>query len=96
MYKIDWDKPLKSSKSGLAIDIGDIRLILIESSNYWPLDMGIRAYDSNREISMVRPPVNVMRISKPCDLEEAKIRTEEYLNQFLTSIINSSIINSTI
>lgn len=89
MYKINWDNPFKISKSGLIIDVGDIRLLLKEHSDCWQLNMGIRTYTNDKEHSMVRPPVNVARFSKPCDIEEAKNLTEEYLNDFLSSILNA-------
>ena len=40
---------------------------------------------------MVRPPVNLTRFYKPCDLETAKCLTEEYFDNFLSSIINATV-----
>lgn len=88
MYKINWDKPYKTSKSGLIIDIGDIRLLLKEQSNCWQLDIGIRVYNNDHTNSMVRPPVNVTKFYKPCNCDDAKLLAEEYLNNFLLSILN--------
>ena len=91
MYKINWDKPYQSSKSGLIIDIGDIRLILKEHSDCWQLDIGIRVYTKDHTKSMVRPPTNLTRFPKPCDFETAKCLTEEYFDNFLSSIINATV-----
>lgn len=90
MYKINWDNPVKTSKTGIIVDVGDIRLLLKEHSDYWQLDMGIRVYTKDKSSSMIRPPVNVTRFTKPCDFDEAKILAEEYLNNFLSSILNTT------
>lgn len=91
MYKINWDKPYQSTKSSLIIDIGDVRLLLKEKTDFWQLDIGIRVYTKDHTNSMVRPPVNLTRFPKPCDFETAKCLTEEYFDNFLSSIINSTI-----
>ena len=88
MYKINWDNPVKISKTGIIVDIGDIRLLLKEHSNHWQLDMGIRVYSKDKNSSMIRPPVNVTRFTKPCDFETAKCLTQDFLNCFLNSILN--------
>jgi len=91
MYKINWENPFKTTKTGIIIDIGDIRLILKEHSDHWQLDMGIRVYTSDKSSSIVRPPINATRFPKPCDFETAKCLTEEYFDNFLSSIINATI-----
>ena len=91
MYKINWDKPYQSSKSGLIIDVGDIRLLLKEQRDCWKLDMGIRVYNNDHTNSMVRPPVNVARFPKPCDYETAICLTEDYFDNFLSNIINATV-----
>lgn len=88
MYKINWDNPVKTSKSGIIVDIGDIRLLLKEHSDYWQLDIGIRVYTKDKSSSMIRPPVNVARFSKPCNFESVKYLTQDFLNSFLKSILN--------
>ena len=87
MYTINWEKPVKETKNAVIIDIGDIRLLLKHQSNCWELNMGIRVYTNDRSSSMVRPPVNVARFPKSCDIDEAKSLTEKYINEFLSSTL---------
>ena len=51
--------------------------------------MGIRVYTKDRSQSMVRPPVTVMQIPMPCETDEAKKLTEEYFNQFISSVLDT-------
>jgi len=90
MYSVPWEQCSKSNKKSIIADIGDIRLILSAHTDHWVLSMGIRVYTSNRENSMVRPPVTVLHIPMPCEIEEAKEITNSYFNNFLSSVINAA------
>lgn len=89
MYIIPWETCSNETKSSVIADIGDIRLILKANTDNWTLSMGIRVYTKDKSKSMVRPPATVLQIPMPCELNEAKKITEEYLNQFLSSIHES-------
>lgn len=88
MYKIPWHTA-QTSKNGLIIDLSNLRLILHEHPNYWQLSIGIKAYSTNKSVSAFRPPVNIIQFEKPCDIEQAKDLTEAYMNEFITSLLNS-------
>ena len=89
MYIIPWDSCSTTTKKSIIADIGDIRLILTKQSSGWVLSMGIRVYGKDRSCSMVRPPVTVMQIPQSCELEDAKKITQDYFNDFLSSVLDS-------
>lgn len=91
MYIIPWDNYPHTSKKGIIADIGDIRVILTEQPSQWILSMGFRVYSADKTKSMVRPSATITRFPKPCTLEDAKLLTEEYINNFITSITNALI-----
>lgn len=91
MYIIPWETCSTETKKKVIADIGDIRLILNSAPDYWTLSMGIRVYTHDKKRSMVRPPVTVLHIPMPCELEDAKHLTEDYLNQYLSSILGALI-----
>lgn len=92
MYIIPWETCSNETKKCVIADIGDIRLILTPNTNNWTLSMGIRVYTKDRSKSMVRPPATVLQIPMPCELDDAKHLTEEYINQFLSSVIDTLIL----
>jgi len=89
MYMIPWETCSTQTKNSITADIGDIRLILKLHPSNWILSMGIRVYTKDGLHSMVRPPATVLQIPLPCEVDEAKEITQEYFNNFLSSIINT-------
>ncbi len=87
MYIIPWHTNSTDKKS--IADIGDVRLILKAQSNNWILSMGIRVYTKDGNRSMVRPPVAVLHIPMPCELNKAKKIADAYFKSFLSSIQNA-------
>ena len=90
MHLIPWETCSTKTNKGVIADIGDIRLILSKSTAQWTLSMGIRVYNADKSISMVRPPVTVLTIPMPCEIDEAKNITQEYFNDFLSSVLTAS------
>lgn len=89
MYTIPWEACSTETKNSVIADIGDIRLILKLYPQNWVLSMGVRVYTKDGLHSMVRPPAMVLQIPLPCEKEDAKAITQEYLNNFLSSILNT-------
>ena len=89
MYGIPWESCSTETKKSITADIGDIRLFLKQNNKNWTLSMGIRVYTKDRSQSMVRLPVTVMQIPLPCEMDEAKKLTEEYFNQFISSVLDT-------
>ncbi len=87
MYLIPWETCSIKTNKGVIVDIGDIRLILTKSTVQWTLSMGIRVYTADKSKSMVRPPSTVLTIPMPCELYEAMDITQEYFNNFLSSVL---------
>lgn len=85
MYKIPWNTA-KTSKNGYIIDL---RLILFEYPNYWQLSISLKAYSADKSKSAFRPAANIIQFAKPCDIEQAKESTEAYINEFITSLLDS-------
>ena len=88
MYKIPWNTA-KTSKNGYIIDLSDLRLILYEYPNYWQLSISLKAYSADKSKSAFRPTANIIQFEKPCDIEQAKESTEAYINEFITSLLDS-------
>ncbi len=91
MYTIPWETCSTETKNSITADIGDIRLILKLYPKNWVLSMGVRVYTKDGSHSMVRPPATVLQIPLPCEKEEAKAITQEYFNNFLSSVLNTLI-----
>ncbi len=89
MYYIPWESCSTETKKSVIADIGDIRLFLKKNEGNWTLSMGIRVYTKDRSHSMVRPPVTILQIPLPCEMDEAKKLTEEYFNQFISSVLDT-------
>jgi len=89
MYKIDWTTT-KNSRNASA-DIGDIHLSLKWTEKYWILSMGIRVYTQDHSRNMVRPHSTVETFAATYDIEEAKLKAEEYFTTFIDSVINDLI-----
>lgn len=89
MYILPWNTCSTKTRNHIIADIGDIRLILTQHPASWTLSMGIRVYTKDGSNSMVRPPVTILQIPQPCDVDEAKEQTQIYFNKFLSSVINS-------
>lgn len=51
--------------------------------------MGIRVYSKDGKQSMVRPTVLVTQFAKPCDADVAKALANEYIDRFVSSILNN-------
>lgn len=89
MYIIPWEKCSWQSGNSTIADIGDIRLVLSPHGPGWTVSIGIRVYTADKTQSMVRPQSNVLRITTPCELAEAMDITQEYFNNFLSSVLNT-------
>ena len=89
MYKIDWTTT-KNSRNATA-DVGNIHLLLIGNEKNWILSMGIRVYTKDRSRNMVRPHSTVATFSDVSDIEEAKLKAEEYFTDSIDSVINDLI-----
>lgn len=87
MHLIPWKTCSTKTNKVVIADIGDIRLILSKSTAQWTLSMGIRVYNADKTKSMVRPPATVLTIPMPCELDEAMDITQEYFNNFLSSVL---------
>lgn len=87
MYLIPWETCSNNTNKSVIADIGDIRLILSKGTVQWTVSMGIRVYNADKSKSMVRPPSTVLSIPMPCELNEAMDITQEYFNNFLSSVL---------
>ncbi len=87
MYSINWDTHSHYCANSYIADIGDLRVVLKEQSNFWQLSIGIRVYAKDGVQSMVRPTVSVTKFEKPCDADTAKSLTNEYIDRFICSIL---------
>lgn len=89
MYKIDWTTT-KNLRNATA-DVGDIHLVLNGSGKNWTLSMGIRVYTKDHTRNMVRPCSTVTTFSDACDIEETKLKAEQYFTDFITSVMDNLI-----
>lgn len=89
MYSINWDTQSTYTANSFIADIGDLRIILKDRKNSWQLYMGIRVYSKDGKQSMVRPTVLVTQFAKPCDADAAKALANEYIDRFISSILNN-------
>ena len=86
MYMVNW----KTQTAHCFIsDIGDLHFVLKERNNCWQLYMGIRVYSKDGAQSMVRPTVLVTQFDKPCEADDAKALADEYIDRFVSSILNN-------
>jgi len=88
MYSINWDAHTTHTAHSFIADIGDLHIVLKDRKNDWQLYIGIRVYSKDGSQSMVRPTVLVSQFEKPCDEDTAKSLTNEYINHFISSILN--------
>ena len=88
MYSINWDTQTTHTAHSFIADIGDLHIVLKDRKNDWQLYIGIRVYSKDGSQSMVRPTVLVTQFEKPCDEDTAKSLTNEYINHFISSILN--------
>ena len=89
MYSINWDTQTTHTAHSFIADIGDLHIVLKDRKNDWQLYMGIRVHSKNGSQSMVRPTALVTQFDKPCDEDTAKSLTNEYIDRFVTSILNN-------
>lgn len=89
MYSINWDTQTTHTAHSFIADIGDLHIVLKDRKNVWQLYMGIRVHSKDGSHSMVRPTVLVTQFDKPCDEDAVKLLTNEYINRFVSSILNS-------
>lgn len=89
MYSINWDTQTTHTAHSFIADIGDLHIVLKDRKNDWQLYMGIRVHSKDVSHSMVRPTVLVTQFDKPCDEDAAKLLTNEYINRFVSSILNN-------
>ncbi len=89
MYSIDWDTKASNNAHSFIADIGDLRIVLKDQSKCWQLYMGIRVYSKDGSTSMVRPTVLVTQFDKPCDADAAKLLASEYVDCFVSSILDN-------
>lgn len=89
MYSINWDTQTTHTAHSFIADIGDLHIVLKDRKNGWQLYMGIRVHSKDGSHSMVRPTVLVTQFDKPCDEDAAKSLTNEYIDRFVSSIVNN-------
>lgn len=70
-------------------DVGSFLLRLGQTSTHWILSMGVKSYNDTFEKGYPRPFVEVYRITKPCDYEQAVEKSGEFLAFFLQNTIDS-------
>lgn len=81
---ITWKKQPRGS---YIAELGDIRIVLKEYSDYWQISMGIYSYSKDMTVRMIRPMVNIFQFDKPCDEEQAITRANDYMDGFVSRIM---------
>lgn len=86
MITIPWDKiTIKNTTHSITADIGDIRINLTDTGNYWTLSFAFMVYTKTGK-RMMRPYDTITHFEKPCNMDEAKHKTEIYLSNFFDTI----------
>lgn len=89
MITIPWEKiTVKNTTRSITADIGDIRINLTNTGNYWTLSFAFMVYTKTGK-RMMRPYDMITHFEKPCTIDEAKKQTELYLSNFFDTIKNA-------
>jgi len=81
---INW----KSQANYYFADIGDLHLVLKEMKDCWQVSMGFWVHSSASNKRMMRPTSVITKFEKPCDLSQAQLLTETYMEEFIDEIVN--------
>lgn len=79
---------IRKSQRYTLFEVGSFLLRLGQTSTHWILSMGVKSYADTFEKGYPRPFVEVFRMTKPCDYQQAIEKSNEFLQFFLQNAMD--------